>query len=85
MSRSVVAISLLTLFLVSCGTKPVPVPEVEPKGENLMRYAHNVAVYEANSGYRMEVLNPWDTAVLLGSFFIPEQGFGSVICLLLQP
>lgn len=80
MSRSVVAISLLTLFLVSCRTKPVPVPEVEPKGENLMRYAHNVAVYEADSGYRMEVLNPWDTAVLLGSFFIPEQGFNSVIC-----
>lgn len=44
-----------------------------------MRYAHNVAVYAVDSGYRVEVLNPWDSTVLLGDCFVPKQGFSSVI------
>ena len=49
------------------------------RGANLMRYAHNVAVYAVDSGYRVEVLNPWDSTVLLGDCFVPKQGFSSVI------
>ena len=45
-----------------------------------MRYAHNVAVYDADSGYQVQVCNPWDSTVLLGDFFIPQEGFNSVIC-----
>ena len=70
----------MMLLAASCASKAVQQPQAEPRGENLMRYARNVAVYEADSGYRMEVCNPWDTAVLLGSYFIPREGFGSVIC-----
>ena len=71
---------MLTVLLASCASKTVQGPESAQRGENLMRYARNVAVYEAESGYQMEVLNPWDTAVLLGSYFIPQEGFESVIC-----
>ena len=75
---------LMTLLLVSCALTPQPpLPEGEgatQRGANLMRYAHNVSVFEADSGYLMEVCNPWDTAVLLGSYFIPKEGFSSVIC-----
>lgn len=74
------ALTLTVLLMASCASKSVQETKTEPQGENLMRYAHNVAVYEADSGYRMEVCNPWDTTVLLGSFFIPQEGFGSVIC-----
>lgn len=71
---------MLTVLLASCASKTVKEPQSDPRGENLMRYARNVAVYEAESGYQMEVLNPWDTAVLLGSYLIPKEGFNSVIC-----
>lgn len=71
---------MLTVLLASCASKTVKEPQSEPRGENLMRYARNVAVFEADSGYLMEVCNPWDTAVSLGSYFIPEEGFGSAIC-----
>lgn len=74
-----IPLMLTLLLLASCASKAVQESQ-KPRGENLMRYARNVAVYEADSGYLMEVCNPWDTAVLLGSFFIPEEGFGSVIC-----
>ena len=75
---------LVVLLLASCDlTPPPPLPEGEggtQRGANLMRYARNVAVYEADSGYLMEVCNPWDSTVLLGSFLIPQAGFNSVIC-----
>lgn len=71
---------MLTVLLASCASKTVKEPVSAQRSENLMRYARNVAVYESDSGYQMEVLNPWDTAVLLGSYFIPKEGFGSVIC-----
>lgn len=71
---------MLTVLLASCASKTLQEPQPKPQGENLMRYAHNVSVYETDSGYRMEVCNPWDTTVSLGSYFIPEEGFGSVIC-----
>ena len=74
------SLMLMVLLVASCASKTVEESKSEPRGENLMRYAHNVAVYEADSGYQVEVFNPWDTAVLLGNCFIPNEGFGSVIC-----
>ncbi len=84
MSRKLCPIVMLwmlsVLLLASCVSKTVQESPSSPQGENLMRYARNVAVYEADSGYQMEVCNPWDTTVSLGSYFIPEEGLGSVIC-----
>ena len=74
------SLMLTVLLMASCASKTVREPLAKPQGENLMRYARNIAVYEADSCYRMEVLNPWDTAVLLGSYSIPKEGFGSFIC-----
>ena len=71
---------LMMLLLASCASKTVKEAKPEPRGRNLMRYARNAAVFETDSGYLVEVSNPWDTAVSLGSYFIPEQGFESVIC-----
>lgn len=70
---------LVVLLLASCASKTVRENPSSPRGENLMRYAHNVAVYESDSGYVMEVLNPWDTAVLMGTYLVPREGFGSVV------
>ena len=74
------SLMLTMLLLASCASKAVRGPVAEPQGDNLMRYARNVAVYEADSGYLMEVSNPWDSTVSLGSYFIPRAGFSSVIC-----
>lgn len=74
------SLMLTVLLMASCASKAVQESLAKPQGENLMRYARNIAVYEADSCYRMEVLNPWDTAVLLGSYSIPKEGFGSFIC-----
>ena len=70
---------LMVLLAASCASKTVQESKSEPRGENLMRYAHNVAVYEADSGYQVVVFNPWDTTALLGDCFIPKEGFNSVI------
>ena len=81
---------LMVLLAASCASKSgrealtpqPPLPEGEgefQRGANLMRYAHNVAVYAVDSGYHVEVLNPWDSTVLLGDCFVPKQGFSSVI------
>ena len=84
MSRKSVTIGLLLvsamLFVVSCATKPEPSDDSKSPRHNLMRYARNVDVFPVDSGYQVEVCNPWDTAVLMGSYFIPSEGFGSVIC-----
>jgi iron complex transport system substrate-binding protein len=70
---------LVVLLVASCASKTVQESKTEPRGENLMRYAHNVAVYAVDSGYQVEVFNPWDTTALLGDCFVPKQGFNSVI------
>lgn len=74
------SLMLMMLVLASCASKTVREPVSNPRGENLMRYARNVAVYDVDTAYQMEMCNPWDTAVLLGSYLIPKEGFGSVIC-----
>ena len=53
--------------IVSCAPKANENTEKE-HGDNLMRYARNISIYEKDYGYRAEVLCPWDTTLSLGSF-----------------
>lgn len=50
----------------------VPSYEKTPVGDNLFRYAKNVTARPTEYGYRMEVLNPWDSTALLGSFALVD-------------
>ena len=60
---------MLCILLVSCASpqKPQETP-AQDLGENLMRYAHNVAVYEMPYGHLMEIRNPWNSTDCLGRF-----------------
>ena len=58
---------LLMLALVACAPKTKE-NKSQSHGENMMRYAKNVSVFEKDYGYRVEVLCPWDTTLSLGSF-----------------
>lgn len=78
--KVLMSLMLTVLLMASCASRTIQEQKSEPQGQNLMRYARNVAVYEADSGYQMEVCNPWDSTVSLGSYFIPKEGFSSVIC-----
>ncbi len=60
-------LALLFVFTVAC--TPKTKENTNPsQGDNLMRYAKNVSVFEKDYGYRVEVLCPWDTTLTLGSF-----------------
>ena len=56
------------LFCVACAPKSQTDVKETASGENLMRHARNISVYEKDYGYRVEVLCPWDTTLSLGSF-----------------
>ena len=60
--------SLFFLFFVACAPKAKTDVKEANHGENLMRYARNIMVYEKDYGYRAEVICPWDTTLSLGSF-----------------
>ena len=62
----------LPLFLsfalfVACAPKGNVATE-KSDGDNLMRYAKNISVYERDYGYLMDVLCSWDTTLSLGRF-----------------
>jgi len=57
----------ILLAFVACAPKTQETTE-KTQGENLMRYARNIMVYEKDYGYRAEVICPWDTTLSLGSF-----------------
>ena len=57
----------LLLLFVACAPKVQESNDIV-QGDNLMRYAKNVSVFEKDYGYRVEVLCPWDTTLSLGSF-----------------
>ena len=59
----------MLLSLVACAPKANESTE-KMQGDNLMRHARNISVYEKDYGYRMEVICPWDTTLSLGSFAI---------------
>ena len=63
---------LLLVILVACAPKANENTE-KTQGDNLMRHARNISVYEKDYGYRMEVICPWDTTLSLGSFAIVKD------------
>ena len=69
MKLKTILYNLLTVLLVSCASpqKPQESP-TQDLGENLMRHARNVAVYETPYGHLMEIRNPWDSTEYLGRF-----------------
>lgn len=72
-----VIVSVLILASCSNGKKPNETPFVA-QGENLMRYAKNVAVYDTEQGPLIAVRNPWDTTAWLGQYLV-EKPFESVV------
>ena len=60
------------LAVVACTPKTKENVE-RTQGDNLMRHARNVAVFEKDYGYRMDVICPWDTTLSLGSFAIVKD------------
>ena len=86
MSRNLVKISTLLwlcmmLLMTSCRNNTqqrVDTTAVLPQdsvGGNLFRHAKNVTAYPTGYGYRMEVLNPWDSTQRLGAFALVEEPF----------
>ena len=63
---------LILLAFVACAPKTHEVTE-KTQGDNLMRHARNISIYEKDYGYRMEVICPWDTTLSLGSFAIVKD------------
>ena len=64
---------IFVLFaFVSCAPKTQKTTE-KTQGDNLMRHARNVSVYERDYGYRMDVICPWDTTLSLGSFALVKD------------
>jgi iron complex transport system substrate-binding protein len=59
--------AVVLLAFTACAPKSSHSPE-RTQGDNLMRYARNISIYEKDYGYRAEVLCPWDTTLSLGSF-----------------
>jgi iron complex transport system substrate-binding protein len=64
--------AIVFFALPACAPKSVHSPE-RTQGDNLMRHARNISVYEMDYGYRMEVICPWDTTLSLGSFAIVKD------------
>ena len=62
----------MLMALVACGPKGQETVD-KTQGDNLMRYARNISVYEKDYGYRMEVICPWDTTLSLGTFAIVKD------------
>ena len=63
---------LVLVVLAACAPKTQETNE-KAQGDNLMRHARNISVYEKDYGYRMEVICPWDTTLSLGSFAIVKD------------
>ena len=68
---------LLLVALVACAPKANENTEIA-QGDNLMRYARNIVVYEKDYGYRVEVICPWDTTLSLGKFALVSDTTKSV-------
>ena len=68
---------LMLVFVVACAPKTKENVE-RTQGDNLMRHARNISVYEKDYGYRMEVMCPWDTTLSLGSFAIVKDTAAAV-------
>ena len=78
LTRTLLVLCAIVLFaFASCTPKSTHSPE-KTQGDNLMRYARNIVVYEKDYGYRAEVICPWDTTLSLGSFAFVKDTTKSV-------
>ncbi|MBR0176024.1 MAG: ABC transporter substrate-binding protein [Bacteroidales bacterium] len=59
---------LLLLFPLMACSHQTKQTQMMAQGDNLMRFARNISIYEKDYGYRAEVICPWDTTLSLGSF-----------------
>ena len=76
--HSLLVLCAIVLFVFTgCAPKSSHSPE-KTQGDNLMRHACNISVYERDYGYRMEVMCPWDTTLSLGSFAIVKDATKAV-------
>ena len=64
--------AVVLFAFTACVPKSSQSPE-RTQGENLMRHARNILVFEKDYGYRMEVICPWDTTLSLGSFALVKD------------
>ena len=85
--RLALILGVLVLLLASCRHTPsvsketsVSSADTVALGENLFRYARNVTAYPTEYGYRMEVLNPWDSTQKLGQFALLKEGVPAANC-----
>ena len=77
MKLKTILYNLLTVLLVSCASPQKPQESsAQDLGENLMRHARNVAVYETPYGHLMEIRNPWDSTEYLGRFALVNDSAG---------
>ena len=63
LTRTLHVLCAIVFFaFAACTPKSTYSPE-KTQGDNLMRYARNIVVYEKDYGYRAEVICPWDTTL----------------------
>ena len=73
MTRTLHVLCAIVFFaFTACAPKSSHSPE-RTQGENLMRHARNILVFEKDYGYRMEVICPWDTTLSLGTFALVKN------------
>ena len=78
MTRTLLVLCAIVFFaFAACTPKSTHSPE-KTQGDNLMRYARNIVVYEKDYGYRVEVICPWDTTLSLGKFALVSDTTKSV-------
>ena len=70
--------AIVFFAFAACTPKSTHSPE-KTQGDNLMRYARNIVVYEKDYGYRAEVICPWDTTLSLGSFAFVKDTTKAVV------
>ena len=77
MKLKIILYDLLIVLMVSCVSPQKPQESsAHDFGENLMRHARNVAVYETSYGHLMEIRNPWDSTECLGRFALVNDDVG---------
>ena len=64
--------AIVLFAFTGCAPKSSHSPE-RTQGDNLLRDARNVIVYEKDYGYLMEVICPWDTTLSLGKFALVKD------------
>lgn len=79
MVRCLAAVALVAAVAVSAGCRGKSAETsgetaVKPEDVNLMTEAKLLRLYKGEGYYRAEVVNPWDTASMLGAYLLVERG-----------